>query len=220
MSISESNRFSDIFKWESEGSNRYSRQAVSVATTQSLSVGEVIGRNDRYADTVTYAAGNTGDNAAAFTLGTGAKIGTYQAVCATNKTAGSETWNVYDPNGAWLGTATTGVTFTNTAVQVVISTGTTTAATTNDTIYMPVSRTEGSVGELSFSATDGKQYAYGVMAETKTTGKTSLTSVAVVRDATVSRTNLVWPSGATDAQKLKALEELRERGIVYDRVQV
>ena len=62
-SIAELKRFSDVFKWESQGqAGRYSRETVTVAQTQSLTIGEIIGIRNVGAGAATYATTRTGDN--------------------------------------------------------------------------------------------------------------------------------------------------------------
>jgi hypothetical protein len=117
-SMTESYRLPDFLKWEED--NRYSREKVTVASGETLSVGEVVGR-----------------------------------VTATGK-----------------------------------------------------------IVAIDFSATDGSETAYGIMAADCDASDGDTAGVAIVRDALISDDHLIWPSGATSSDKSDALATLAGKGII------
>ncbi|MBF0213046.1 MAG: head decoration protein [Magnetococcales bacterium] len=68
---------------------------------------------------------------------------------------------------------------------------------------------------LDPTAVNGSQTAIGILyADTTAPDGTDVDGVAIVRDAIVSSTGLVWPSGATTNQKNLAIAQLKAAGII------
>lgn len=72
----------------------------------------------------------------------------------------------------------------------------------------------GEYTQINFSATDGSEDAAGILLGDVDASSGAAQGVALVRDSIVITTDLVWPSGATEAQKNQALAQLKELGIV------
>lgn len=69
------------------------------------------------------------------------------------------------------------------------------------------------------SATDGSQVAAGVLlqgvdASSSTSASAPVTGIAVVRHAIVADHALVWPTGITAAEKLTAIQQLQNLGML------
>ncbi len=73
---------------------------------------------------------------------------------------------------------------------------------------------DGKVVQIDFSASDGSENAYGVLAANCDATDADTEAVVIVRDAIVAPSKLVWPDGATEAQKNTALDQLAARGII------
>lgn len=72
----------------------------------------------------------------------------------------------------------------------------------------------GQYTQVNFSASDGSEEAAGILLGDVDASSAAAQGVALVRDAIVITPDLVWPSGATAAQKAQALSELKDLGIV------
>ncbi len=69
------------------------------------------------------------------------------------------------------------------------------------------------------SATDGSQFAAGVLlqgvdASSAASSSAPVTGIAVVRHAIVADHALIWPTGITAAEKLAALQQLQNLGVL------
>ena len=68
--------------------------------------------------------------------------------------------------------------------------------------------------QIDFDASDGSENAYGIVIDNYDAADGDVEGVAIVRDAIVAPSKLVWPDGATEAQKATALEQLAAKGII------
>ena len=68
--------------------------------------------------------------------------------------------------------------------------------------------------QIDFSATDGTENAAGILLEDVDASGGARKSIALVREAIILQEDLIWPSGATNAQKSAALSQLKELGII------
>lgn len=217
VTITEGMYLGDLLKWEA--SDRYSREKVTIkagsGAARALVLGEVIGR-ENLADAVTTTpdAGNTGDGAVgAVTLGSKAVVGTYKLECITAATNGG-IFKVVSPGGNRLKDLTVTLAYAGDHLNLTIADG---AADfiVGDKIDIIVAKGTGQVTALDLTADDGRQAAYGAMIYPATAPDGSTTKgVAVVRQAKLAPSALVWPSGITADQKTAALEQLAERGII------
>lgn len=164
----------------------------------------------------TYAAraGNTGTFTNAFAnpkVAAGAKPGVY----AVTFTAATK-FRVEDPDGIELGEGTTGVAFTNMLKFTITAGGT--AAVVGDAADITVTATSGSrkVVPIDFSATDGRQNAFAISLSKAIApdGGNDAQLLALRRLGCIDANNLIWPAGATDAQKAVALAQIEAAHII------
>ena len=72
----------------------------------------------------------------------------------------------------------------------------------------------GKYKQIDFDATDGSEKAAGILLQDVDASAADAEGVTLVRDSIVITTDLVWPDGATEAQKSQALSELKALGII------
>lgn len=139
-----------------------------------------------------------------------AQEGDYDFECiATATNAG--TFAVFDPAGNRLEDCTVGVAYDNGQIGCTIADGATDFAV-GDTFTVTVPEGSLQVVPLSLTAVDGSQRASGVAArETFVPDGVNTPINSVEKLATLKSTGLVYPSGATTAQKAKADEQLAAR---------
>lgn len=208
----ESNRLNDILKWEQE--NLFSREGVTVASGENLTLGAVIGKITKSTPTEgTADGGNTGNGTCTgVTAGDDTQIGTYTLECTAAATDGG-TFKVTAPNGEALPDAEVGTAYANEQINFTINDGATDFAV-GDKFTIAVAAGSGKVTEIDFSAVDGSQNAYGFVIDDYDASSADVNGVAIVRDAMVIEDNLVWPTGATADQKAAAMAHLKAAGIV------
>lgn len=211
--INESNRISDILKFELE--NNHSREVVTVLPPAVLAIGAVIGKILLGAcpTTGTKAEDNTGSGTCtSVTAGQKAKVGTYTLKCLIAQ-AGYGVFTVEDPDGYALPNAIVGTAYTNDQINFTLNDGSPDFAV-GDSFTITIPEGSGSVKPIDFTAVDGSQNAHGFSYGAYDATSAALSGVAIVRDAQIITANLVWPEGATTAQKTAALAQLAEKGIV------
>jgi hypothetical protein len=210
--LSEANYLGDILKWELE--NRQSREQVTVLTGQDLSRGAVVGKVTKSTPTTgTADVGNTGNGTCTtVTAGAKAKLGTYELEC-TAAAADAGTFAVKAPDGTALPDAEVGVAYANEQINFTLNDADPDFAV-GDKFTIEVSAGSGKIVEIDFDAVDGSQDACGFVIDAYDATSADVAGVAIVRDAQIVSSNLVWPDGATAAQKAAALAQLKENGIV------
>lgn len=208
----ESNRLNDLLKWEQD--NKFSREGVVVLSGQNLSLGAVIGKVTHTVPTTGAAdGGNTGDGTCTgVTSGDDVQVGTYTLECVVAAVNGG-TFKVTAPNGEALPDAEVGVAYTNEQLNFTINDG---AAdfVVGDKFTITIAEGSGKVKEIDFSAVDGSEDAYGFVVAAYDASAADVNGVAIVRDAIIASSALVWPSGATAGQKAAALAQMKAVGIV------
>lgn len=212
---SEGNRLNDILKYEAE--NNFSREVVTLASGQNLSVGAVLGKKTKGACPTTGEAvsGSTGGGTCtSVTAGLKAKVGIYMLTCIS-KVAGAGIFTVADPDGYALPNAIAGVAYTNDQINFTINDGSPDFEV-GDAFTIEIEEGDGDVAEIDFDALDGSADAYGILTADADASDGDLEAVAIVRDARIVTDNLVWPTtspAVTDAQKAAALAQLKEKNI-------
>ena len=128
--------------------------------------------------------------------------------------ADSGVFQVVSPSGSLLPPLTVGVAYAGDHLNMTLADGDTDFAV-GDKITITVAAGSGKVKALSLTAVDGSQAAAGVMAEAVTApdGEDAF-GVAIVRDAIIMASALVWPDGATEGQKTAALAQLAALGLI------
>jgi hypothetical protein len=122
--------------------------------------------------------------------------------------------SVEDPDGNLLPNALVGVAYTSSQINFTISDGNTDFEI-GDMFDIEIEEVAGNeVVPLDFTAVDGSQNAYGFMIDAYDATDADVEGVAIVRNAVIAASKLVWPSGATAGQKAAALKQLKARGIL------
>ena len=206
--LNQPNRLGDWLKWEEV--NLFSRDEV-VLGAGNLVTGAIIGRKAP-AVTVTAGAGNTGNGVmGTVTLGPAALPGNYVLTCIT-EASNAGVFSVVDPRGLPLPNLTVAVAYSGDHLNMTLADGGE-DFDEGDTFTISVA-TSNEVGEFNPAASDGLQFAAGVLAfDTDATGAAA-PAVVIARQAIVQRNLLVWKSGVTAPQKAVALAQLKTLGIL------
>ena len=203
----ESNYLGDVLKYEAP--NLFSREEVTL-TAGNLALGAVVGR---HAPAVTVTPGtNTGNGVmGAVTLGVAALPGNYVVTCKT-KVSNAGVFTVVDPRGRPLSDLTVAVAYAGDHINCTLADGSTDFEV-GDKFTIAVS-VASEIGEFNPAASDGLQFAAGVLAQASDASAAAKKTVIIAREAIVSRPALVWKSGTTAPQKATAIGQLKTLGIL------
>jgi hypothetical protein len=203
----ESNYLADVLKYEAP--NLFSREEVTL-TAGNLALGAVIGRK---APAVTATVGtNTGNGVlGTVTLGVAALPGNYVLTCKT-KVSNAGVFTVVDPRGLPLPDLTVAVAYAGDHINCTLADGSTDFEV-GDKFTIAVS-VASEIGEFNPAASDGLQFAAGVLMEATDASTAAKQTVIIAREAIVSRPALIWKSGATAPQKATAIGQLKTLGIL------
>lgn len=206
----------------SEGEGWFSRDAMTVALSQTLLAGTVLGSRAVIAGVTSVAVadvGNTGNGVLTLDAVTpvlaGVKNGTYRAVCIA-VAANAGTFEVFDPNGALVGRVQVAATFSN-QIKFVIADGATDFAA-GDAFSIAVV-VEGTIDEqicaFDSAGVDGSQNIVGLLIYPITTdGVTTQKGAVLRRRAEVRASDLTWPAAISAVNKAAGIEQLRKLGII------
>lgn len=214
--LTQGNTLQDILKWEQ--ANMHSREVVTVLSGQDLALGTVLGKiTESTPTTGTAAAGNTGGGTvASVTASAKAKLGEYQIKCLTYVASPlAATFEVTDPDGLQLPEATLAA-YVSDQINFDIADGSP-AITVGDIWTVTVGAGSLSVRAINFDGVDGSQDAFGILIAAVDASAGAVDGVAIVRDADIVATDLVWPVTSpvvSAAQKAAALAQLAAKGIV------
>jgi hypothetical protein len=204
----ESNYLGDVLKYEAP--NLFSREEVTL-TAGNLVLGAVVGRKAP-AVTATVGGTNTGNGVlGTVTLGVASLPGNYVLTCKT-KVANAGVFTVVDPRGLPLPDLTVAVAYAGDHINCTLADGSTDFEV-GDKFTIAVS-VASEIGEFNPAASDGLQFAAGVLAEAADASTAAKQTVIIAREAIVSRPALVWKSGATAPQKATAIGQLKTLGIL------
>lgn len=197
----------------SEANFHRSRDNATLASGENRGAGTVLGKLTT-AGTIAGAAGagNTGNGTiGSLTVGGGAKVGVYKAICiepATNL----GTFEVEDPDGFIIGRANVGSAFAG-PVNFTISDGATDFVS-GDIFEITVSQLTQKHKILAPAATDGTQIAAGILFADVDASAADQKCLVIARQAEVNGNELVWPGGITATQKDLAIAQLAQLGIL------
>lgn len=156
--------------------------------------------------------GNTGNGTVAMDATNpvlaGAKAGVY-----TVRFTAATAFTVEDPNGDVIGNGATGAAFADDIKFTITAGGTAFVAGDEFDITVAAAAIEKFV-PINFSANDGSQIAAGISLDEVAAQATDRKIAVEVRGAALNPDFLVWPSGATAAQKAAALATLKALGLV------
>jgi hypothetical protein len=204
----ETNYLGDVLKYEAP--NLFSRDQATLSAG-SLALGAVVGRK---APTVTATPGgtNTGNGVmGAVTLGPAALPGDYVLTCKT-KATNAGVFSVVNPRGLPLPDLTVAVAYAGDHINCTLADGSTDFEV-GDTFTIAVS-VASEIGEFNPAASDGLQFAAGILVEAADASAAPKETVIIARDAIVSRQALVWKTGVTAPQKAVAIAQLKTLGIL------
>jgi hypothetical protein len=145
------------------------------------------------------------------TLGPAALPGDYVLTCKT-KVTNAGVFSVVDPRGLPLPDLTVAVAYSGDHINCTLADGSTDFEV-GDSFTIAVS-VASEIGEFNPAASDGLQFAAGVLVEAVDASAAAKQTVIIARDAIVSRPALVWKSGTTAPQKAVAIAQLKTLGIL------
>lgn len=198
----------------SEANGSRSREAITVLSGENLKAGHVIGRKST-AGTASGAAvaGNTGNGTiGSVAVGKARKNGVYRLVCVEPGT-NAGTFEVEDPDGNIIGTATVAVAYTGDGPAFTIADGATDFVS-GDAFTVTVSGATFKYREWNPANTDGSQVAVGVLHDDVDATSADTAGVAYLRSCEVNAAELVWFSGASTTQKNNGKDQLALSGII------
>lgn len=210
----EGTRLYDGLIGEVESPARFSREQIVVASGQDIGVLSVLGKITKSVPTTGTADGeNTGGGTCTDVAGgDDTQVGTYTLTCVA-EASNAGTFKVEAPNGEALPDAEVGVAYENPQINFTLNDDGE-DFDVGDTFTIEVADGSGKCVEIDFDAVDGSQQAYGIAAADYDASGGDVNGVAFVRDARFIESALVWPTGATEDQKSKALAELKAVGIL------
>jgi hypothetical protein len=207
----------------SEEEGFLSRDAVTINESQTVLVGQVLGRSVVIADATSSAAAdasNTGSSGAMTLDATtpvlaGAKNGKYRVVCIEPGT-NVGTFAVFDPYGVEIGKYVVGGADFAKEIKFAIADATDFVAGDAFTVTVGIESLTDELWEvLDPTATDGTQIAAGIAVYGVVTGAGETKKIsAITRIAEVRAADLAWPAGISAANKARAIEELRAINII------
>lgn len=202
----------------SEAPGALSRDNITIAASQTIVAGAVLGRRAVVAAVVATPSAASGNVASSGTIAMGTpavtskvKDGRYTGICVTATTVRWE-----DPDGKEIGTSTHGAEFSKGGVKFTITAGGS-ANAVGDQFYVDVAADAGDFefGAHDPAATDGFEVAAAVALYAAATGVGESARIsAVTRQAEVNGKVLGWKTGITAGQKADAAQELAAAGII------
>jgi hypothetical protein len=203
-----------------EANGQRSREGIVIAASQTILPGTVLAKLGTVGDMTAVAAadaGNTGNGAItmeATPLSSKAKDGVYTAVCV-EPAANGGVFDVQDPTGKSIGTATVGTVF-NKEIKFTIADGATDfIAGDRFTVTVAADAADFTYVAFNQDGTDGSEVAAAIAIYGATTGVGETASIsAIVRDAEVNGNCLEWPSDIEAAEKADGIQQLNANGII------
>ncbi len=205
----------------SEAMRSFSRDNITIAVSQTIVPGRVLGKRAVVADVVATAAADAGNTASsgALTLADPAvsskvKDGVYQIVC-TEPASNAGTFEVVDPAGQLIGKATVGVAF-NKEIKFTIADGSGDfVAGDRFTVTVQADSQDFEYAAHDPAATDGLEVAAAIALYPATTGESATVDIAAItRHAEVNGNLLTWKTGISAADKANGIQALADKGIV------
>ncbi|HAS90301.1 MAG TPA: head decoration protein [Desulfovibrio sp.] len=210
--MSEGNRLNDVVHRELD--RDFCRENVTFGKDKKLLVGSVIGRRlFSVPDLGDTGAGNTGFGTVSdISIGHMALYGKYTLSCV-EESAGSGRFIVTTPEGVRLPDATVGEAFVSPHINFTINDGDPDFVV-GDSFTIEVAPGDGLTYQIDFTATDGRQIAYGFPIRDYDATEFNVNGVVIKKDAIIDFSALIWPEGTTAEQKEMAMGVLTSRGFV------
>jgi len=200
----------------------YTREAVTIAASQTILPGTVLARNAVAANTTVSAAADASNTAGsgAITMDPttpvldGAQDGRYRAVCV-EPASNAGTFAVFDPQGVQIGSVAVGATFAN-QIKFVIADAADFVVGDAFSINVGIEQDDYEYSALDLTKTGDFAKAAGVAVYGAVTGAGETAKIAaIVRGpCEVRGADLTWPAGITAVQKAEAVRQLEALGIV------
>lgn len=203
-----------------EQENNYCREPITIATSQSIVAGQVLGAITAGGD-VTVTKTDVGGGKGALTLadpayGAGVKAGNYKVVIVEPATDAG-TFLVEDPDGVVIGHGTVGVAFDG-VVKFTLADATDFAAGDTALVHVAIAdpAAVGQYAAFDQDATDGTEVASAIAIYEAETGVGETKAIAgLVRGPSVVNGNiLTWPSDIDAGEKAAAIAQLAAIGIL------
>lgn len=202
----------------SEGDAGYSRDNLTIAISQTIVPGQVLGAKVTVADATAVASADAGNTASSGTIAMDAtpltsiaKNGRYVGVASA---ATKVDWT--DPEGQQIGVSTHGSLFNKGGIRLTITAGGT-PNVVGDTFYVDVGVEPGDVQYVAYNqdGTDGSQVAKAIAIDGVVTGVSATAKVGgITRAAQVKGIALTWPTDITAAEKALGISQLAAQGII------
>lgn len=198
----------------SEANGDRSRAAITVALGLAATASMVLGATYGAATAAAKAGGNTGNGTLTMDVTTptlaNAKPGVY-TVRATAAGVNTATFEVQNPDGLVLGTVALGGTWSEQIKFATADGATDFVVGDGFDITVPETRT---FGPLNLSSVTGLNVAAGISYGDYDGTAAAVPGVAFVRDCEFNADIVVWPVGASAAQKATATAQLAALGII------
>jgi len=191
-----------------------SREAMKIASSQTIVAGAILAASAVAADvvaTATAASANTGN--ATIAMGNPAvtgkvKDGRYKGIATGATTVAWE-----DPDGKKIGISTHGAAFTKGGISLTITAGGS-ANVAGDEFYVDVEANADDYEHVAYDP-DGGLPVSGIAIYGAVTGATETADIAAIaRNAEVNGNCIAWPTGITTAEKADAIQALAALGII------
>jgi hypothetical protein len=195
-----------------EANGSLSRENATIVSGQSLQPGHILGKVTVGTASGAAVSGNTGNGTiTTVSAGDTAKAGIYQIICIEPGT-NLGTFSVENPNGVVVGRAIVGAAFAG-EVNFTINDGATDFVA-GDRFTVTVAEGSGKYKEYNPANTDGSQVASAILIDFADATAGDCPGVVIARHAEVNKAELIWFTGANDAQKEAGLTELRLYDII------
>lgn len=194
-------RIEDVVLHEQE--NRMSREKGVFQTGNTFTIGQVLGKDYKSITGFTQDSGS-GVSESHVSLGSEAKQGDY-VIHGT----GSNTARIVGPDGYEVEQVTS-LPYSGDHLEISDSA----SISDTDKYTVTVGDSTGDFVPLDPTAVNGAQEAHGISLGAYDASSADVDGVALVKQAVLETDGLDWPDGISDANKAKALEELKEKGIV------
>lgn len=209
--LTQARRWTDFLGAEASG--KRSRENITIAASQTIVPGQVLGRVDTGTATAGAVVGTGNGAMGSITLGPDVKPGNY-TVRITSAAANAGGFNLIDPDGDVVGSGNVASAFTSDHLSFTLADGST-DFTAGTTIPIAVAVTASSYKALNLAGTDGSEVASAIaLYPVETGGAETKVIAAVVRDCEVNGGELTWPAGITVNQKATATRQLADLGVI------
>lgn len=197
-----------------EADDTYNRDVVTLISGQDLAAGTVLGKiTTGTSAAATAFAGNTGNGAMGpITVSASAQVGTYKLVIIEPATDAGK-FQVEGPDGKIIGTGAVAAAFSKAGLAFTLADGATDFVA-GDGFDIVVAAGSGKWTQFNQDAANGSQIAAGILFDAVDASGGDTPALVVLRQAEVIGSKLIWPSDIDAGEKVAALAQLADIGIV------